>query len=39
MKARKGKNGCLKQNGRLKKGFRWAKGGRGCIAAKKSRKR
>lgn len=28
-KASKGKSGCLKQNGRLKKGFKWAKGRHG----------
>jgi hypothetical protein len=38
MKAHKGKNGCLKQNGRLKKGYRWAKGKKGhCVASKKSK--
>lgn len=36
-KATKGKNGCLKPNGRLKKGFRWAKGRKGyCLSTKKS---
>lgn len=44
-KASKGKRGCLKPNGRLKKGFKWAKSRRGycvSVAAKKkssSRKR
>lgn len=36
-KASKGKNGCLKLNGRLKKGFKWAKNRKGyCqpVAAK-----
>ncbi len=28
-----------KKKGKLKKGFRWAKGGRGCVQAKGSRKR
>lgn len=31
-KAAKGKNGCLKNNGKLKKGFKWAKGRKGfCL--------
>lgn len=38
-KASKGKSGCLKQNGKLKKGFKWAKGRKGycqpVAAAKK----
>jgi hypothetical protein len=39
-KRRKKKSGCspsgLKRNGRLKKGYRWAKGRKGCaIKAKK----
>lgn len=35
MKAKKGKNGCLKANGRLKKGFRWVKGKKkACVYAK-----
>jgi len=39
-KRRKRKNGCSavgkKKNGRLKKGYRWAKGRKGCaIPAKK----
>lgn len=41
-KASKGKNGCLKQNGRLKKGFKWAKGRKGFCsptAAKKKKKK
>ena len=36
-KASKGKTGCLKNNGKLKKGFKWAKGRKGyCqpVAAK-----
>lgn len=40
MKATKGKNGCLKPNGRLKKGFRWAKNRKGiCIPTKKAGKK
>ena len=41
-KATKGKNGCLKNNGKLKKGFKWAKGRKGyCqpVAAKKAAKK
>lgn len=41
-KASKGKNGCLKNNGKLKKGFKWAKGRKGyCqpVAAKKAAKK
>jgi hypothetical protein len=41
-KAAKGKTGCLKQNGRLKKGFKWAKGRKGFCsptAAKKAAKK
>ena len=40
-KASKGKTGCLKANGRLKKGFKWAKGRKGyCqpVAAKPKKK-
>lgn len=38
-KATKGKNGCLKPNGRLKKGFRWAKSRKGfCIKADSAKK-
>lgn len=37
-KASKGKSGCLKQNGRLKKGFKWAKGRKGYCAPAKAKK-
>jgi hypothetical protein len=37
-KASKGKSGCLKGNGRLKKGWRWAKRRKGfCVPAKKKK--
>jgi len=40
MKAKKGKTGCLKPNGRLKKGFRWAKSRKGeCVKAKSAPKK
>lgn len=40
MKASRGKRGCLKQNGRLKKGFRWAKGRKGqCVVVKPKAKK
>lgn len=39
-KASKGKRGCLKSNGRLKKGFKWAKGRRGyCVPVKAAPKK
>lgn len=38
-KASKGKSGCLKSNGRLKKGFKWAKSRRGyCVSVAPKKK-
>ena len=36
--ARKGKSGCLKANGKLKAGFKFAKGGKCKRVAKKKKK-